>query len=91
LKVDVFSGLINSITWSSTETMTVGINILHTRIRNNCSALHNDLFHANLIHSPSCSCGYSTENAEHFFLYCKRFNAQSGNNDCWDIDNLFIV
>ena len=42
------------------------LNILHTRIRNNCSALHNDLFHANLIHSPSCSCGYSTENAEHF-------------------------
>ena len=44
------------------------LNILHTRIRNNCSALHNDLFHANLIHSPSCSCGYSTENAEHFFI-----------------------
>ena len=52
------------------------LNILHTRIRNNCSALHNDLFHANLIHSPSCSCGYSTENAEHFLLYCKRFDAQ---------------
>jgi hypothetical protein len=34
-----------------------------------CSALHNDLFHVNLIHSPSWSCGYSTENAEHFF-YC---------------------
>jgi len=27
------------------------LNILHTRIRNNCSALHNDLFHANLIHN----------------------------------------
>ena len=38
------------------------LNILHTRIRNNCS--------------PSCSCGYSTENAEHFLLYCKRFDAQ---------------
>ena len=37
------------------------LNILHTRIRNNCSALHNDLFHANLIHSPSCSCGYFRE------------------------------
>ena len=44
------------------------LNILHTRIRNNCSALHNTLFHTNLIHSTSCSCGYSTENAEHFFL-----------------------
>ena len=52
------------------------LSILHTRIRNNCSALRNDLFHANLIHKPSCSCGYSTENAEHFLLYCKRFDAQ---------------
>jgi hypothetical protein len=26
------------------------LNILHTKIRNNCSALHNDLFHDNLIH-----------------------------------------
>ena len=39
-----------------------------TRIRNNCSALRNDLFHTNLIHNPSCSCGYSTENAEPFFI-----------------------
>ena len=38
------------------------LNILHSRIRNNCS--------------PSCSCGYSTENAEHCLLYCKRFDAQ---------------
>ena len=52
------------------------LNILHARIRNNCSALRNDLFHANLIHNPSCSCGYSTENVEHFLLYCKRFDAQ---------------
>jgi hypothetical protein len=46
-----------------------------TRIRNKCSALRNDLFHANLIHSQSCSCGYSTENTEHFLLYCKRFDS----------------
>ena len=32
--------------------------------------------HSNLIHNPSCSCGYSTENAEHFLLYCKRFDTQ---------------
>ena len=35
---------------------------------NNCSALHNDLCHANLILNPSCSCGYSTENTEHVFI-----------------------
>jgi hypothetical protein len=44
------------------------LNILQTRIRNNCSALHSDLFHANLIHNPSCSCGYSTENVDHFIV-----------------------
>ena len=51
------------------------LNILHSRIRNKCSALRNDLFHDNMIHNPSCSCEYSTENAEHFILYCKRFDA----------------
>ena len=29
-----------------------------------------------MIHCQSCSCGYSTENAEHFVLYRKRFDAQ---------------
>jgi hypothetical protein len=62
------------------------LNILQTRIRNNCSALHNDLFHANLIHNPSCSCGYSTENVEHFHnLFV------DGKNDCWDIDNFIVI
>ena len=45
------------------------LNILHIRIRNNCSALYNELFHTNLIHSPSCSCEYSTENVKHFLLF----------------------
>jgi hypothetical protein len=52
--------------------------ILHTRMRNNCSALHNYLFHANLIHSPSCLCGYSTENAEHFLMYKLKVDVFSG-------------
>jgi hypothetical protein len=57
------------------------LNILHTRIRNNCGALRNDLFHANLMHNPSCSCGYSTENAEHYTssvsrCYISRFKGQ---------------
>ena len=29
--------------------------IVHTEIKNSCSALHNDLFHADLIPNPSCS------------------------------------
>ena len=63
----------DSVTWKGWYT---GLYPGYDTIRNNCSALHNDLFHANLIHSPSCSCGYSTENVEHFLLYCKRFDAQ---------------
>ena len=32
------------------------LSIVHVGIRNTCSALHNTLFHANLIPNLSCSC-----------------------------------
>jgi len=41
--------------------------VLHTRIRNKCSALKEDLYSANLISNPNYICGYPKENAEHFF------------------------
>ena len=43
--------------------------IVHTEIKNSCSALHNDLFHADLIPNPSCSSWYYTENAEQFCCF----------------------
>ena len=49
--------------------------ILHTRLRNACSALNGDLFHANLVPSSYCGCGYPNENSEHFFLFCNRYDA----------------
>ena len=49
--------------------------ILHTRIRTNCSSLNLDLFVKNITESPLCRCG-SIENAQHFFFYCKYFEVQ---------------
>ena len=46
---------------------------MHTRIRNNCSNLHFDLFNNHLRESPNCDCGYEIENAEHYFFQCHLF------------------
>jgi hypothetical protein len=40
---------------------------LYSRMRNKCSALNADLYHANLIVNNNCLCGYFNENAEHYF------------------------
>jgi len=45
-------------------------NILHCKLRNNCSSLHNDLFRVNFAASPQCRCGSPCENAYHYFLEC---------------------
>ena len=41
--------------------------ILHTRLRTNCSSLNMDLFLKNISDSPLCRCG-TLENAQHFFF-----------------------
>jgi hypothetical protein len=45
--------------------------ILHVRLRMNCSALNADLFIRNLVESPNCICGI-TETVSHFLLECPR-------------------
>ena len=40
---------------------------------NRCSALNNDLYHANLIWNALCSCGKSDETKKHFLLHCKKY------------------
>lgn len=47
--------------------------ILHTRLRTECSALNQHLFRRNLIPSPNCTCG-EVESNNHFLLVCPRFN-----------------
>ena len=43
--------------------------VLHTRIRTNCSSLNDDLYSKGIVDSPLCQCG-SVENAHHFFFSC---------------------
>ena len=45
-------------------------NILHTRLRQQCSSLKYDLFRCNLVPDPSCECGNPCENSFHFILEC---------------------
>ena len=45
--------------------------ILHARLRMNCSALNAHLFIRNLVESPNCICG-TTETVSHFLLDCPR-------------------
>ena len=47
--------------------------ILHTRLRTNCSSLNLDLFMRNISDSPLCQSG-SVENAQHFFFHCRNYH-----------------
>ena len=47
--------------------------ILHTRLRTNCSSLNLDLFMRNISDSPLCQCG-SVQNAQHFFFHCRNYH-----------------
>ena len=54
------------------QTTRVG-QILHTRIRLECSSLNQHLHKKNLINDPNCSCG-QVESTAHFLLTCPRYN-----------------
>ena len=49
------------------------VQVLHTRLRTQCSALNNDLFKKNISDTPLCRCG-SIENTHHFFFKCPFYN-----------------
>ena len=49
--------------------------VLHTRLRTNCSSLNLDLFLRNISDSPLCRCG-SVENAQHYFFHCRYYQVQ---------------
>ena len=46
---------------------------MHARIRNQCSNLNGDLFKNYLSNSKACSCGYETEDADHYFFNCNKY------------------
>ena len=43
--------------------------ILHSRLRTNCSSLNQHLYSKNIVQSSLCACG-STEDIGHFLLHC---------------------
>ncbi len=47
--------------------------VIQSRIRNHCSDLKAHLFENHLTDSPKCSCGYHTEDADHYFFKCSRY------------------
>ena len=49
------------------------LSLMHSRIRNNCSNLSNNLYLNHLRMNPLCSCNQEIENAEHFFLCCLKY------------------
>ena len=49
--------------------------ILHTRLRTNCSSLNLDLFLQGITDSHKCRCG-SIENSQHFFFHCPYYQQQ---------------
>ena len=49
------------------------VQVLHTRLRTQCSALNHDLLKKNISDTPLCRCG-SIENTHHFFFKCPFYN-----------------
>ena len=49
--------------------------ILHTRLRTNCSVLNYDLYLKNILYSPLCRCN-NIETVKQFFLDCPNYNNQ---------------
>ena len=49
--------------------------ILHARLRTNCSCLNYTLFNINIIQNNFCDCG-QIEDTQHFLFYCARYTAQ---------------
>ena len=49
--------------------------ILHSRLRMQCSSLNQQLYHKNIVDSPNSICG-STESTTHYLFHCLRYTAQ---------------
>lgn len=46
------------------------LSVMHARLRNGCSNLNNDLFMNHLQVFKHCSCGFHTEDTDHFLFQC---------------------
>ena len=48
------------------------VQVLHTRVRLECSSLNYHLYQKNLVDSPLCSCG-QIDTTTHYFLHCPNY------------------
>ena len=64
------------------------LNIIHARLRHQCSSLNADLYRINLAENPNCNCGAPYEDAIHYFLECPLYQIQTANlfNDIENIE-----
>ena len=51
------------------------LQVLHARIRTDCSALNQHLYSRNIVDSPLCQCGVN-ETSKHYLLVCPLFSIQ---------------
>ena len=51
------------------------LQVLHARLRTDCSSLNHHLFSRNIIDSPLCRCGVN-ETSNHYFIICPLFAVQ---------------
>ena len=51
------------------------LQVLHARLRTDCSSLNKHLFDKNIVQSPLCLCG-QIENTYHFLFVCPNFHTQ---------------
>ena len=49
------------------------LQMLHTRLRTECSSLNEHLLQRNLVPSPICACGM-VEHTNHYLLFCPKYN-----------------
>ena len=49
------------------------LQVLHTRLRTNCSSLNHHLFQKNIVQSPLCNCG-CVESTRHYFFDCINYS-----------------
>lgn len=66
------------------------LSVIYTQLKCHCSQLKEDLFHANLIPSPSCECGSSPETLFHFLYDCS-FHDVPREHLMYDLDHLGLI
>ena len=49
------------------------LSVIHAHLRNNCSNLKHDLYRNFVEPDFSCRCGYSCEDANHYFFICSLY------------------